>query len=388
MGDDRTADAQAMVLEPDVRALLVKVKAELRELELDGVDVIATADEDLSRKLMNKRAEVANLEKLAAEVAQRFDLRPVGEVGPNWLEERLPPRPALLTRAGKPWLIQGKVGLLLAEGGMGKTWTLLQLAVAVATGGKLFDTLEATKGRVLVALGEEDRDEVRRRLFDVVKALGLSDYERAEVKRNLTVIGLAGHDTAILTRGEKGEPVPSKKFETLRAALKAAGSWKCIMLDPWSRWGGPDVEIDNHAATRGIELLEQLTALEGDPTVLVAHHVRKAGKDGAASGGSADDGRGASGLKDGARWVANLMPAPKQLKHGVTLKVTKHNHTATSDDLLLVRTDNGPLRVATAEERAEATGEGSSGAKEKKETGRPTPAERLGGRDEGDPRVD
>lgn len=329
-------------------------------------------------------AQRALAERGGAEPA--LDVRPIGEVGPDWLTVRLPPRPALLTRAGKPWLVQGKVGLLLAPGGTGKTWALAQLAVAVATGGKWFDTYEATKGRVLLALGEEDAEEIRRRLFDVCKALGLSEYERAEVGRNLTAWGLAGKSVALLGKNAAGEPVPSEWFGRLKAALEAGGPWRAVLLDPWSRWGGPDVELDNHCATRGVELLEELTAAAGGATVLVAHHTRKGGKDEATSGADADASRGASALVDGARWVANLVrPKGDDGKRPLVLRVSKHNHTAPSEPLELVRGEDGALRPLTPAERAEL----AERDKPKPKSGKPkgngsTGADRAAGADEGD----
>lgn len=351
MGDDKTGDTKARVLEVG-GAELVKARAELRELDLDAEGKLADLVPDLANERREKRAEVANLEKLLAEPP--LDVRPLAEVGPDWLAEKLPPRAALLRRDGKAFLVQGKVGLLLAPGGTGKTWALMQLAVAVATGGRWFGTFDATKGKVFLALGEEDAEEVRRRLYDVAKALNLGEYERAEVARNLTALGLSGKSVALLGKSDRGEPVPSAWFDKLKAALEAGGPWRCILLDPWSRWGGPDVELDNHTATRGVELLEELTQLEGSPTVLVAHHTRKGSKEDATSGADADSSRGASALTDGVRWVANLVRHKGDGgKLPLTLNVSKHNHTAPSEPLELVRDEDGPLRPMTPAELAD-----------------------------------
>lgn len=284
-----------------------------------------------------------------------LDLRPVGEVyEPNYLTHPLPPRAALLKHGGKPFLVQGKVGLLLAPGGSGKTWAFTQLAVAVATGGKWFGTYEATKGRVLLALGEEDAEEVQRRLYDVATGLGLSEYERAEVGRNVTALGLSGKSVAFIEKSAVGALKPSPWFAELRTALEAGGPWRCILLDPWSRWGGPDVEKDNHAATRGVELLEELSKLPGSPTVLVAHHTRKSAKEDATSGADADASRGASALVDGARWVVNLVRTKSQTgdKRVLRFDVTKRNHTAASEPLELVHGEGGALRPLTPTEKA------------------------------------
>lgn len=313
---------------------------------------------------------VAALAKGAADGAARalgdmgttrvpLDLRPVGEVyGSSWLAELPPTRQCVLTRDGKPFLVQGKVGLLLAPGGTGKTYALAQLAVAVATGGKWLGTYEATKGRVLLALGEEDAEELRRRIYYTAKGLGLSDHERAEIGRNMTVLGLSGRSLAMLGRTDKGEPEASAWFQEWRASLAAAGPWRCILLDPWSRWGGHDVETDNNAATRGVELLEELTQLDGSPTVLVAHHTRKKGKEEKTSGADADAARGASALVDGARWACNLVRLGyldmAEERPILALRVTKTNYTGPAPELLLTRdeTASGVLRPLTPAELA------------------------------------
>ena len=283
-----------------------------------------------------------------------LDLRPVGEVyGSSWLDNPPPTRQSLLTLGGKPWLVQGKVGLLLAPGGTGKTYALAQLAVAVATGTKWLGTYQAEKGRVLFALGEEDAEELHRRIHYTAKDLGLDEYERAELARNLTVLGLSGRSLAMLGRNANGEPEPSKWFHEWRTSLAAAGPWRCLLLDPWSRWGGHDVETDNSAATRGVELLEELTQLEGSPTVLVAHHTRKP-KEGE-KGGNADSSRGASALVDGARWACNLV-RDNDMDEEVAflrLRVTKTNYTAPSNELHLRRDkSSGVMRPLTPAEQA------------------------------------
>ena len=70
------------------------------------------------------------------------------------------------------FLPRGKVGMIAAEGGAGKTMALIQLALAVATG---IDWLEyqtaPPNGRVLIALGEEDEMELRRRIYRAFESM-------------------------------------------------------------------------------------------------------------------------------------------------------------------------------------------------------------------------
>jgi hypothetical protein len=60
----------------------------------------------------------------------------------------------------------GKVGQFIAAGGIGKTTTGAQLAVAVATGTPWLGCLEVdSPGRVLFVVGEEDVEECQRKLY-------------------------------------------------------------------------------------------------------------------------------------------------------------------------------------------------------------------------------
>jgi RecA-family ATPase len=113
-----------------------------------------------------------------------------------------------------------------------------------------------------------------------------------------------------------------------------AGAFRLVAIDPLSRFGGPDVETDNAAATRFIQSLESLAA--SDRGVLNAHHTNKVarGKNGIVD---ATAGRGSSGLVDGSRWQCALSVERLELEGAeererlgevVTFAVTKSNYAA------------------------------------------------------------
>lgn len=226
----------------------------------------------------------------------------------DWLGEDPPARPTLLTvKAGERWetfLPAGKVGFLAAAGGSGKTQALVQLAVSVATGYNWLDTFRVTApGRVLLALGEEDRDEIKRRLQVTVGGWG-EDAGRRRILENVLPVPLCGTDARL--RGDDGTPTPFARG--LDALLARSGEpWALVILDPAARFMGADDERDNAAATRFIEACEHLAqTAPGRPTVLVSHHTGKQGVRGAVGGDDQYLARGASALVDGARWAVNL----------------------------------------------------------------------------------
>lgn len=290
-----------------------------------------------------------------------------------------PPRRWLLKRhveKGDPvgMFPAGKVGILSAPGGTGKTMALAGLALAVATGRAWLEAGGAggkgkpggrgfpvtLPGRVALLLGEEDAEDIGARLHYTARLMDLRADEAELAARRVIVGPLAGEDVSLVT--EDGEL--SKRATALYARLDAlsdeADPWALILVDPLSRFGGIGAEVDNALATRAIQALERLTRLPGRPAVLMAHHERKGGGDGAEAV------RGASAIVDGARWVARLSPvktrtgkrwATKNGDRCVAFEVVKTNYGPPLDEprvLVLDGRRHGALRVAFDGERPTA----------------------------------
>ena len=241
-------------------------------------------------------------------------------IDPTWMAQRPEPRRWLLTREHRSHpqdavdnvgvLPLGKVGMLAAGGGVGKTMALVQLALAVATGRSWLDTFRTPNpGRVLLALAEEDAEEVQRRVYNAACVMKLTAEQRSMAVANIVVLPLAGCSVALVA-GEGGHVEETDTLRALRARLAKdvdgePVEWRLIILDPLSRWAGADTEKDNAAATRFVEAIETLALQSsGNPTVLLAHHTAKATRGNEANDAGAA--RGASALTDGVRWVANL----------------------------------------------------------------------------------
>lgn len=302
------------------------------------------------------------------------------------------PRP----RDTAPMMRRGKVGLLSARGGTGKSAALCGLALAVRTGRPWLQEpmragdqgapgfgvdARARGGLVALLMGEEDLPELDRRLCKAAELMGLSAAELRAAAAGLVVAPLAGVEAA-LVEGAPGAYALGARAEALCAELEAhakalGGVWSAVLLDPLSRFGGAACETDNAAATLAITALERLTQLPGNPAVLVAHHERKGGGDGA------DAVRGASALVDGARWVGRLtvVQAPDKERRGevgpyrpvvdgaaasmVRLEVAKTNYTGPMEPRLLTVADGG-IRAARKAERDELAAVLAEAAAEKK----------------------
>jgi len=321
-------------------------------------------------------ARPSRLEELWRTVADR-------QSDARWFHEEPPARRWLLTVAPddeeqneRHILPMGKVGMLAAGGGVGKTMALVQLALAVSTGRPWLATASgsggfqtpAGGGRVLLALGEEDELEVRRRLFRAAELMRRAGDRHVEADlrkaaERIVVLPLAGRDVSLVdgpnARIGKLSSSSSQTAGDLARLLEEdgqrRGDWALVVVDPLSRFAGIDSEKDNAAATRFIQELERFTEAPGTPTVLVAHHASQDGRTKSKNGEQADDthARGVTALSDGVRWHAALAKRDADDVRLATLAVVKSNYGPfLRRPMLLARGTYGELTEATKAEVA------------------------------------
>ncbi|MCB9882222.1 MAG: AAA family ATPase [Planctomycetes bacterium] len=271
----------------------------------------------------------------------------------KWLVETPPPQRYLLHHPNDDgFLPASRAGMLCSAGGVGKTYLVLQLAVAVATGTRwleYFNVGDNVPAGVLLCLGEEDAEEVWRRLYRVCERFGLDETARNLVAENVVVLPLSGRSTPLLqldrdqvtTTNEYAvlqrllnEHAPADGFETRRLR-----GWGLVVLDPLSRFAGVDAEMDNRLATRFVQACEELTEVPGRPTVIVPAHSSKL-----ARRMGTTDSRGVTALGDGFRFQVNLTRDPK-FRDRVTLEAVKGNYAPDADPVVLRRRDYGILTV-------------------------------------------
>lgn len=285
--------------------------------------------------------------------AIRSAWRPIGRAA---LDTRPEPRRWLLRHPTKDWqpcdpnfgdgmLPLGKAGLLAAEGGAGKTAVLIQLAICVVTGerwlGHFVIGAEAQGRRVVLALAEEDFEEVGRRMFEACDALGLDEAERELVAEQVIVLPLAGEPVALLEAEPYGGAIrETPALASLRRLLSdEAHPLALVVLDPLARWAGADAESDSRIATRLIQAVESLTRCPGGPAVIVAHHSSKLAR----RAGDVDA-RGSTAITDGLRWAGTLRADGE----AVMFRQSKSNYSRPMPhELRLVRGAGGVLRAST-----------------------------------------
>ncbi len=323
--------------------------------ELDREAAEKRASEIRSRRA-TLHQEAMGLEAELAELEGRGDwtrlMRPLADFG--WLHEEAPPRRALLEKDNECVLPMGKVGFFVGEGGVGKSWALTQLAISVATGTSWlqnFNVPEDAVGGVIMAMGEEDPEEMHRRIRHITEHLNLASHNLSDLDKRLWPLPLAGHFMEFLDDGERS--FEHERFEQMLRLQAPEDGWKLVILDPASRFMGVDAEKDNAFATRFVQLLERLTSLPGNPTVLCAHHTTKTSRAGGA-GARSVAARGASALTDGARWQGNLTPAFDEgagefIEDMAVFQISKSNYGPKPAPLYLKRKENSGVLIPTYE---------------------------------------
>ena len=224
--------------------------------------------ENKTEKLVDMRANVeAHVESERAEHEPKKSALPlIPEL--TLVKGRLttePPEPrALLTYNEKPLLIRGVIGGLMATGGTGKSFFLLQLAYAMADGGN-FGPLRAQEPlKVLVLAGEDPQEEVDRRLWKI----GAGDFPDG-----LHVASVVGSNVGPLMHLDKNNPVTAPGWDWLRETIKSHEDLDVLVIDPKSRFYGLN-ENNNDDGTAWIACLESLSK-EFGLTILFSHHVSK-----------------------------------------------------------------------------------------------------------------
>lgn len=227
-----------------------------------------------------------------------------------------------------PGLIpHGTVTKLSGAGGEGKTLLALQLAVSTVTGQPWIGK-DVAKGRALYIGAEDDRDELQRRLADVVREYGVSF---ADLK-DLRIAALAGLDAILAAPSGRGGIIAGTKlWQELEAAVGRFRP-RLIVLDPLADLFAGD-EINRSQARQFIALLRGL-AIRYDATLLLLSHPSLTG---------IANGRGSSGSTGWDNSVRSaLYMTPAEAPDGTPidpdvrlLKTTKSNYARTGDQIAI-----------------------------------------------------
>lgn len=234
----------------------------------------------------------------------------------------MPPGPKLLLKAdaSHEGLPADVVGLLLGEGGIGKTWFCLELAAALARGpDAVWCGMKPTKqGRTLCIFPEESVVLIAQRWHTVAN-------QEAALAERVTIIT----DWAPRV-GNGGD------WEAFIDAIEP-GQYDLIIIDPLAQIATPGAETDNHEATQLVNAVRELKRKSG-ACVLLTHHTNKTGRGPDAATGTAIS-RGSSALTDAVRWVATM----QRKEDGIAFRVVKSNGTPEGPERMMKRTNGRPM---------------------------------------------
>lgn len=262
-----------------------------------------------------------------------------------------------------PGMIAGTVGALVAQGGAGKSWIALELAIAVAGGPDLLEMGIPSVGQVLYLPAEDPTLAINHRLYSAREAVARSIDRLAET---LEIVPLMGRAVDLI--------VPA----WADAIQRMAEGKRLVIIDTLRRFHSGDENSAGEMA-RLLGILEHICAQTGT-SILFLHHTAK----GAALNGAGDAqqaSRGSSVLVDNVRGGQfNLLGMaetdaraygidPCDRKSFVRLVQAKANFGVTMPDRWYRRMDGG-LLVPAQIERRDDDGRGEEAPRTRRERGR------------------
>ena len=269
----------------------------------------------------------------------------VGDDPEAWLNARLspvegPPKPTtdIIWDAGdddykippRSWLLgnifcRRFLSSLQADGGVGKTALRVTQLISLAIGRSLTGEHVFLRCRVLIMSFEDGRDELRRRVYAVMRHHGITP---TDVKGWLFLAAPKGLKLAEM---KDGAPQVGAMVNFLQDAIDKY-SLDIVSLDPFIKTHSMS-ENDNNAIDFACDLLTTV-AIDKDCAVDAPHHTKK----GLATPGNADNGRGASSMKDAARLVHTLTQ--------MTPEEAKRFNVPEAERRSLIRMDSGKVNIA------------------------------------------
>lgn len=239
---------------------------------------------------------------------------------------------------------------IVAPGSTGKSFWLMQLAASITTGLPFMGQEVKRPGSVLMFGAEDSSDEMSRRLHSIVREYKWDGcrLDPESLGERFYPISLLGQDNRLTVHDGRDIVRHEARISRLIKMAKAIPDLRMIIIDPVSRFRSGD-ENDNEAATRFVEVLEQIREETG-VTVLCAHHSRKG-----STGEDADDIRGASAFVDALRFAAILSKAKPgkglgedEAKNLVRFGVVKSNYRTDVDEQWMRRGVGGVLKPTEA----------------------------------------
>ena len=199
------------------------------------------------------------------------------------------------------WLVDsfiplGKPGILAAVGGVGKSLSVIQLALTICNGGRWWGKDIKQKGNTVIFCAEDDMSEIHRRI-DMLDPKG----KRFDSEYEVYVFPVPEQkEPMILLREEGVTPIAQELVDE----LQAIPNLKLVCFDPLQAFTTGNVSSSNEVGQLWGSYCANISARLG-VTTLTVHHLNKS-----ALSNDSDDAmshraeiRGASSITDSVRWA-------------------------------------------------------------------------------------
>lgn len=234
------------------------------------------------------------------------------EISLEWITIELPRRQFALGHTAP----LGRVTVLCAAGGVGKSYLSLQAMMSVACGKTLIPGWTPySSGKVLYLSLEDEAPEVERRMQRIAKAFDLNAADADLVRRNLIVVPMSRVDFFRPGQGKSIEAGPD--LDALAALMRAEPIALCVVDPIASLLAGFLEEDANEVAQRVIGMFASI--LPESTALLLTGHTAKADRDFATSA------RGAGAWTDAARQAWGLRMASEKEGKDLPPEIDRHD---------------------------------------------------------------
>jgi hypothetical protein len=300
----------------------------------------------------------------------------VGDTGirfPTWMRhdgllgDKLDTAPPPRSWFAKQRLLHGRGHLLTGIGGSSKTTMLYQLAIAAVIGRLLWSWGVEKQGRAVLFLTEDEDTDLWEMVWDVCRAMLISDEEKALLRQRLHLFGFAGTDVKLLVKNKKGVLEESSMSRDVRQFLAQFDDLVFIGIDPAVAITEGDEQDQIHQRKLGW-YIDSLAIENQACGMLLSHSTKGSTKEQEIT---SHQSRGGGAITDAVRgeFTMRTMTVAEAKKYGITgeeerkshvqLVCTKGNRVppAAFVGLWLYRGDGGVLHEVELEE---VEGEGTA----------------------------
>jgi RecA-family ATPase len=248
----------------------------------------------------------------------------------------------------QPYLVKGllpkvRTGVVAAEGGTGKGYFALQLALSIASGEDFFGYEVLDPGPVLILNAEDDRQIAWIRMKAILRATNISFQEAEKAVKNIHFPDIFRANTQIFPNDGGMLGLIEQMAERIKPKL--------IIIDPISKFFMGDHNSQSEASAF-VGLVDRLSDKTGAMCQLFAHNNKDSMKAGSKAKQKSPSIMGSVAIPNSARHVITISAfddsegmkfglTPRDAFDHVTVSVAKSNYSRSGQQIVLYRNPEG-----------------------------------------------